>query len=169
MENGPIYPDDGGATLNESVFMSTNDLYSMALAYFDSAMVYVDEHQQKIIHSLVGRQYLYAGNYSASAQHAILGLQQGDDPFEAVPGEENLGQIGTGTRLVTIELAILASRFKHLLGEDFEDTNGNGTWDTSEVFIDCAVLGADVGQGDGSIMAPLSQRKSQGFSCQMQQ
>ena len=40
------------------------------------------------------------------------------------------------------------------MGEDFEDTNGNGTWDTSEVFIDCAVPGADVGQGDGIYNGP---------------
>ena len=46
--NGPTYPDNGGATLNESVFMSTNDLYSMALAYFDSAMVYADDHQARL-------------------------------------------------------------------------------------------------------------------------
>ncbi len=153
--NGPTYPDNGGATLNESVFMSTNDLYSMALAYFDSAMVYADDHQAKIIHSLMGRQYLYAGNFSDAAQHSILGLQEGDEPFEAVPGEENPWpnwywyEAGSNRTRYT-----LASRFKYLLGEDFEDTNGNGMWDSTEVFTDCAVPGADVGQGDGIYNGP---------------
>ena len=76
--NGPNYPDDGGATLNESAFLPSGDLYSIAIAYFDSAIVYADEHQENI-HSLLGRQYLYEGNYSAAAQHASLGLQQSDE------------------------------------------------------------------------------------------
>ena len=154
--NGPNYPDDGGATLNESAFLPSGDLYSMAIAYFDSAIVYADEHQEKIIHSLLGRQYLYEGNYSAAAQHASLGLQQSDESFNALPGEEDPWpnwywyEAGSNRTRYT-----LASRFKHLLGEDFEDTNGNGVWDSTETFTDCAIIGADVGQGNGMYDGPI--------------
>ena len=154
--NGPNYPDDGGATLNESAFLPSGDLYSMAVAYFDSAIVYADEHQEKIIHSLLGRQYLYEGNYSAAAQHASLGLQQSYEPFNALPGEEDPWpnwywyEAGSNRTRYT-----LASRFKHLLGEDFEDTNGNGVWDSTETFTDCAIIGADVGQGNGMYDGPI--------------
>ena len=154
--NGPNYPDDGGATLNESAFLPSGDLYSMAVAYFDSAIVYADEHQEKIIHSLLGRQYLYEGNYSAAAQHASLGLQQSDESFNALPGEEDPWpnwywyEAGSNRTRYT-----LASRFKHLLGEDFEDTNGNGVWDSTETFTDCAIIGADVGQGNGMYDGPI--------------
>ena len=154
--NGPNYPDDGGATLNESAFLPSGDLYSMAVAYFDSAIVYADEHQQKIIHSLLGRQYLYEGNYSAAAQHASLGLQQSDESFNALPGEEDPWpnwywyEAGSNRTRYT-----LASRFKRLLGEDFEDTNGNGVWDSTETFTDCAITGADVGQGNGMYDGPI--------------
>ena len=154
--NGPNYPDDGGATLNESAFLPSDDLYSMAIAYFDSAIVYADEHQEKIIHSLLGRQYLYEGNYSAAAQHASLGLQQSDESFNALPGEEDPWpnwywyEAGSNRTRYT-----LASRFKHLLGEDFEDTNGNGVWDSTETFTDCAIIGADVGQGNGMYDGPI--------------
>ena len=148
--NGPSYPGDGGATLDESVFLPSGELYSMSVAYFDSAMVYADDHQEKIIHSLLGRQYLYEGNYSAAAQHALLGLQQSDESFNALPGEEDPWpnwywyEAGSNRTRYT-----LASRFKHFLGEDFEDTNGNGVWDSTETFTDCAITGADVGQGNG--------------------
>ena len=154
--NGPNYPDDGGATLNESAFLPSGDLYSMAIAYFDSAIVYADEHQEKIIHSLLGRQYLYEGNYSAAAQHASLGLQQSDESFNALPGEEDPWpnwywyEAGSNRTRYT-----LASRFKRLLGEDFEDTNGNGVWDSTETFTDCAIIGADVGQGNGMYDGPI--------------
>ena len=154
--NGPNYPDDGGATLNESAFLPSGDLYSMAVAYFDSAIVYADEHQEKIIHSLLGRQYLYEGNYSAAAQHASLGLQQSDESFNALPGEEDPWpnwywyEAGSNRTRYT-----LASRFKRLLGEDFEDTNGNGVWDSTETFTDCAITGADVGQGNGMYDGPI--------------
>ena len=154
--NGPSYPGDGGATLNESAFLPSGELYSMAVAYFDSAMVYADDHQEKIIHSLLGRQYLYEGNYSAAAQHVLLGLQQGDESFSALPGEEDPWpnwywyEAGSNRTRYT-----LASRFKHFLGEDFEDTNGNGVWDSTESFTDCAINGADVGQGNGIYDGPL--------------
>ena len=154
--NGPNYPDDGGATLNESAFLPSGDLYSMAIAYFDSAIVYADEHQEKIIHSLLGRQYLYKGNYSAAAQHASLGLQQSDESFNALPGEEDPWpnwywyEAGSNRTRYT-----LASRFKHLLGEDFEDANGNGVWDSTETFTDCAINGADVGQGNVMYDGPI--------------
>ena len=154
--NGPNYPDDGGATLNESTFLPSGDLYSMSIAYFDSAIVYADEHQQKIIHSLLGRQYLYEGNYIAAAQHASLGLQQSDESFNGLPGEEDPWpnwywyEAGSNRTRYT-----LASRFKHLLGEDFEDTNGNGVWDSTEIFTDCAITGADVGQGNGMYDGPI--------------
>ena len=154
--NGPNYPNDGGATLNESAFLPSDDLYSMAIAYFDSAIVYADEHQEKIIHSLLGRQYLYEGNYSAAAQHASLGLQQSDESFNALQGRRTHGQIGIGTKQeVTEHRYTLASGFKHLLGEDFEDTNGNGVWDSTETFTDCAIIGADVGQGNGMYDGPI--------------
>ena len=154
--NGPSYPGDGGATLNESAFLSSGELYSMAAAYFDSAMVYANDHQEKIIHSLLGRQYLYEGNYSAAAQHALLGLQQSDESFFALPGEEDPWpnwywyEAGSNRTRYT-----LASRFKHFLGEDFEDINGNGVWDSTETFTDCAITGADVGQGNGIYDGPL--------------
>ena len=159
--SGPNYPEDGGATLNESAFISSNDFYSMALAYFDSAMVYANNQQTKIINSLIGRQYLYSGNYSAAAQHSSLGLHEGDDPFEALPGEENPWpnwywyEAGSNRTRYT-----LASRFKHLLGEDFIDANANGVWDTTEVFTDCAIIGADLGQGDGIYNGPLEPEES---------
>ena len=154
--NGPSYPGDGGATLNESAFLPSGELYSMAVAYFDSAMVYADDHQEKIIHSLLGRQYLYEGNYSVAAQHALLGLQQSDESFFALPGEEDPWpnwywyEAGSNRTRYT-----LASRFKHFLGEDFEDTNGNGIWDSTETYTDCAITGADVGQGNGIYDGPL--------------
>ena len=159
--NGPNYPDDGGATLNESPFLPSGNLYSMAIAYFDTAMVYADDHQEKIIHSLLGRQYLYNGNYSAAAQHASLGLQQSDESFNALPGEEDPWpnwywyEAGSNRTRYT-----LASRFKLLLGEDFEDINGNGVWDTTETFTDCAIIGADVGQGDGVYNPPSEPQES---------
>ena len=56
--------------------------------------------------TLLGRQYLYEGNYSAAAQHALLGLQQGDESFNALPGEEDHGQIGIGTKQEVTEHAI---------------------------------------------------------------
>ena len=75
-----------------------------------------------------------------------MGLQDGDAPFYARPGLEDPWpnwywyEAGNNRTRYT-----LASRFKHMLGEDFIDSNGNGVWDSTESFTDCAIVGADVG------------------------
>ena len=158
---GPNYPGDGGATLNGSAFIPSSELYEMALAYFDSALVFANDYQTKVVHSLIGRLHLYGGNYSVAAVHASQGLQDGDAPFEGLSGEEwpwpNWYWQRTGNFRTSWTLG---SRFKYLLGEDFEDANGNGVWDSTETFIDCAVPGADVGQGDGVYNGPTEPEES---------
>ena len=158
---GPNYPSDGGATLDGSAFKSSGEFISMAATYFDSALVYANEQEIKIINSLLARQSLYNGNFSEAANYASLGLQSGDASFNAYPGLEDPWpnwywyEAGNNRTRYT-----LASRFKYLLGEDFEDTNNNGVWDTSEVFTDCALVGADQGQGDGIYNGPIESEES---------
>ncbi len=158
---GPNYPSDGGATLDGSGFKSSGEFISMAATYFDSALVYANEQEIKIINSLLARQSLYNGNFSEAANYASLGLQSGDASFNAYPGLEDPWpnwywyEAGNNRTRYT-----LASRFKYLLGEDFEDTNSNNVWDTSEVFTDCALAGADQGQGDGIYNGPTESEES---------
>ena len=158
---GPSYPSDGGATLNESAFIQSSDLNSSALLYLDSAASYANDYQTKIIHSLMARIYLYGKDYTNASQHAALGLQDGDAPFYARPGLEDPWpnwywyEAGNNRTRYT-----LASRFKHLLGEDFIDSNGNGMWDSTETFTDCAAVGADIGQGDGVYNSALEPEES---------
>ena len=158
---GASYPSDGGATLDKSAFKPSSELLLMATAYFDSALVYADEAEIKIINSLLARQNLYSGNFSEAADYASVGLQVGEEPFMAIPGLEDpwpnwyWTEAGNNRTRYT-----LASRFKYLLGEDFVDSNGNGVWDTTEVFTDCAKLGADVGQGDGNYNGPTEPEES---------
>ena len=158
---GPSYPSDGGATLDGSAFQSSSSLISMATTYFDSALVYATDQEAKIINSLLARQNLYNGNFTEAANYAVLGLQTGDASFNVYPGLEDPWpnwywfEAGNNRTRYT-----LASRFKHLLGEDFEDTNNNSVWDTSEVFTDCALVGADIGQGDGVYNAPTESEES---------
>ena len=153
--NGPNYPDDGGATLNESAFLPSDDLYSMAIAYFDSAIVYADEHQEKIIHSLLA-------DNTFMRVTTVLQLNMLHWVFSRVMNllmhfqeRRTHGQIGIGTKQEVTEPLYTSLRFKHLLGEDFEDTNGNGVWDSTETFTDCAIIGADVGQGNGMYDGPI--------------
>jgi hypothetical protein len=158
---GSSYPSDGGATLDKSAFKPSSELLLMATAYFDSALVHADEEEIKIINSLLARQNLYSGNFSEAADYASVGLQAGEEPFMAIPGLEDpwpnwyWTEAGNNRTRYT-----LASRFKYLLGEDFVDSNSNGVWDTTEVFTDCAIPGADVGQGDGNYNGPTEPEES---------
>ena len=64
----------------------------------------------------MARIYLYSNDYSNAAQHASLGLQDGDAPFYARPGLEDPWpnwywyEAGNNRTRYT-----LASRFKHML------------------------------------------------------
>ena len=152
---GPSYPTEGGATLNESPFIPTSDLYTMALSYFDSASAYAGEYDLRVINSLIGRLHLYSQNYTLATTHALMGLQENDIPLEALPGLEDPWpnwywyEAGNNRTRYTLD-----SRFKLMLGEDFIDDNQNGTWDVDETFYDCAISGYDVGEGDGMYNPP---------------
>ena len=158
---GPNYPDDGGATLDGSPFISSADLYDMAVDYFNSALNYADDYQARVVHSLIARVLLYGGNFADAAVHTSQGLQNGDPPFEALCGEEigwvNMYWSNAGNSRTSWTLG---SRFKLLLGEDFEDDNGNGVWDSTETFLDCALPGADAGAGDGVYSGPTEPEES---------
>ena len=153
---GPNYPDDGGATLDTSSFIPSSDLYEMALAYFDSSSVYANAYQNKVLHSVIARLHLYDGNYPDAADNASQGLGVGDPPFEALYTDEfsNIyySNAGLGRARWTLN-----SRFRLLLGENFEDENGDGEWDNGEAWEDCALPndgGSNSTNGDGVYNPP---------------
>ena len=74
--------------LNESAFIPSSDLNSSALLYLDSAASYADDHQTRIIHSLMARIYLYDNDYS-NAANMLLWPSRWDAPFYARPGLED--------------------------------------------------------------------------------
>ena len=159
---GPNYPNDGGATLDTSSFIASSDLYEMALAYFDSSSTYANVYQNKVLHSIIARLHLYNGNYPDAAANASQGLGVGDPPFEALYTDEfsNIyySNAGMGRARWTLN-----SRFRLLLGENFEDEDGDGEWDIGEAWEDCALPndhGINTEEGDGVYNPPTEPDES---------
>ncbi|HSH44799.1 MAG TPA: hypothetical protein VK966_03030 [Longimicrobiales bacterium] len=79
-----LEPDMGGATIDNGPFIPSADLYGMAVDKLEAALPFADAYQQRVIHSLIARAYLYAGDYNGAATHAEQGLEPGDPPFQAL-------------------------------------------------------------------------------------
>jgi hypothetical protein len=75
----------GGGAIDAGPFVDSPQMYNLAIGYLDSALTHTkSSYNIKLVHSLMARAYLYAGDYPNAAVHAQLGLVAGDKPFQAL-------------------------------------------------------------------------------------
>lgn len=74
----------GGAPINLSHFKSTTVLYQTAIDKWNEALNYTtNAYNIRLINSLIGRIYLFMGDYTNAAIYVAKGLISGDAPFVA--------------------------------------------------------------------------------------
>jgi hypothetical protein len=88
-----LNPTEGGGVINNGPFIPSADMYNLALEKFNEALNYTEfdyseepvilsaTHAQQIIHSLMARLYLYAGDDANALVHAQQGLPARSSPF----------------------------------------------------------------------------------------
>ena len=75
----------GGGCLNAGPFIPEAAMYDSALANYTKALDYTSgAAEDRIIHSLMARVYLYQGDWANAKSQADMGMQQGDAPFRAL-------------------------------------------------------------------------------------
>lgn len=83
-----LNPNEGGGIIDNGPFISSEDMYDLAIEKFKNAIAYANElgdgYKLKLAHSLLARTYLYKGDYSDAVTHADSGLVEGDAPFQAL-------------------------------------------------------------------------------------
>ena len=90
--------NQGGGIIDGGPFINSDDMYDLALDklalalehtnFTNSAVADADigdqDRAEKVAHSLMARIYLFKGDAANAATHAALGLQEGDEPFQAL-------------------------------------------------------------------------------------
>jgi tetratricopeptide (TPR) repeat protein len=77
--------NEGGACVNAGPFISSSDLYDMAIEKYNMALNHTDDTAEiRTVKSLMARCYLYNEDYSNAKTYADQGLQDGDPAFEAL-------------------------------------------------------------------------------------
>jgi len=80
-----LNPTEGGATIDNSSFIPSNDMYDLAIEGFTEALNHTnDAWELKVVHSLIARAYLYKGDNANANTHIEQGLVNGDDPFQSL-------------------------------------------------------------------------------------
>jgi starch-binding outer membrane protein, SusD/RagB family len=79
-----LEPNRGGATIDNGPFISSNDLYDLAVQKLEAALPHANDHQRRVVHSVIAKALLYKGDHAAAATHATQGLVEGDAPYQAL-------------------------------------------------------------------------------------
>ncbi|PID57676.1 MAG: hypothetical protein CR986_08830 [Ignavibacteriae bacterium] len=87
-----LNPTEGGATINLGPFIPSSEMYNLALTKFKEALNYADSYQKRVTNTFIARIYLFTGDYANATQYALQGMQEGDDPFQALFHKEASNQ-----------------------------------------------------------------------------
>ncbi len=79
-----LNPDEPGGVLDAGPFIPAPDMYKLALEKYQQALQFAgDDHDKRVVNTLIARIYLLTGDYANAETFAMQGLQQGDEPFNA--------------------------------------------------------------------------------------
>ncbi len=76
----------GGGVINNGPFIASSELYQLAISLFQIAKTHVeqDSYEERLLNSLIARTFLFKGDVAEAVIFARVGLQQGDEPFQAL-------------------------------------------------------------------------------------
>ncbi len=80
-----LNPTEGGGVIDAGPFIPSADMYDLAIQKLTEALNNApSDWHARVVHTMMARIELFRGNYTAAANHAAQGLQEGDDPFQAL-------------------------------------------------------------------------------------
>ncbi len=79
-----LNPKEPGGVIDAGPFIPADEMYQLAMEKYQEALKYAsNDHETKVVHTLMARIFLIQGDYANTATHAAMGLQMGDEPFLA--------------------------------------------------------------------------------------
>lgn len=80
-----LNPTQGGSPINNGPFISSNEMYDLAIEKFKESLKYLyDDLMIRTVNSAIARAYLYKGDYTNAAVYSENGMVNGDAPFQAL-------------------------------------------------------------------------------------
>lgn len=106
-----------GGVIDGGAFIPQDDMYDLALAKFDLALNYAGDYEAKLVNTLIARIYMNQNDYTNAATYAADGMEEGDDPYQALYILEDPNwwwtQGGRGRSQVVLDF-----RFKDYIDDD---------------------------------------------------
>lgn len=115
--------DQGGGVIDAGDFIPSADMYQLARDKFQAALDNApSDYDARVVNSLMGRTYIYEGNYQAAVSHLEDGLEPGDAPLQSQHSLESQNafnaQAGASRNQFTV-----AERFNDYIDEDADEAN----------------------------------------------
>jgi starch-binding outer membrane protein, SusD/RagB family len=108
----------GGGVINKSGFISSGDLYKLAIQKLTESLKYTtDAAQIRLVNSLIARCYLMMKDYANASTFALKGMISGDDPFVSSYNDENENLYRTFAGEYRVQFA-LDNRFNTYITKD---------------------------------------------------
>lgn len=76
--------ESGGGVIDRSEFIPSAQMYDLALEELNSALEFGDAAQDRVVRTIMARINLIEGDFAQAQTNAEQGMQEGDDPFEAL-------------------------------------------------------------------------------------
>jgi starch-binding outer membrane protein, SusD/RagB family len=113
----------GGATIDESPFIDSDEMYNLAREKFQTALDNAPTgYDSRVVNSLIGKSYLYEGNYSAAVPFLEAGMEPGDTPLQSQHSLESQNafdaQAGASRNQYTV-----SSRYNDYIDDNAEEAN----------------------------------------------
>lgn len=76
--------ETGGGVIDRSEFIPSSQMYDLALEALNSSLEFGDAAHDRMVRTIMARINLIEGDFAQARTNAEQGMQEGDDPFEAL-------------------------------------------------------------------------------------
>jgi len=84
-----LEPEQGGGVIDGGPFIPSDEMFDRAVDKIEDAHdVTNDDYKKRIANTLIARIHVIEGNYDAARQAATGGLEEGDEPLQALYSQE---------------------------------------------------------------------------------
>jgi len=115
--------DQGGGVIDGGPFIPSADMYQLAIDKLETALSNApSDYDARVVNSLIGRIYLYEGNYQAAVPFLEDGLEPGDAPLQSEHSLESQNAFNAQAGVSRNQFTI-AERFNDYIQDDPDEAN----------------------------------------------
>lgn len=118
-----LNPNEGGGVIDGGPFIPSSDMYQLALNKLETALSNApSDYDARVVNSLIGRIYLYEGNYQAAVSYLENGLEPEDAPLQSQHSLESQNAFNAQAGVSRNQFTVV-ERFNDYIVEDPDEAN----------------------------------------------